>query len=338
MKSALGARRQPFILTISTAGYENDGIYDELIRRATSFLNRDSRERRLLPILYMIDDPDKWNDMEELRKANPNLGISIQPSYFEEEIAIAEKSLSKQREFLMKYCNVKQSSAMAWLDNRLLEGAAADKTFEDFRKCYAVGGFDLSQTTDLTATSLVVERDGKLYTFCQFFMPANRIEKAILEDAVPYDLFLKQGLIRLSGENYIDYRDIYDWFVMLKEKYEIYVLKIGYDKYAANYLVADLKTYGFHTDDVWQGDNLAPVIREFEGTIKDGDFLIANNNLLKAHFLNVALKHNLEKRTFRPVKIEQRKRIDGFVAVINALTVRQKYFAEVGEMLKNKGR
>jgi phage terminase large subunit-like protein len=99
-----------------------------------------------------------------------------------------------------------------------------------------------------------------------------------------------------------------------------------------------LKQYGFHLDDVWQGDNLAPVIREFEGTIKDGDFYIVNNNLLMAHFLNVALKHNLERRTFRPVKIEQRKRIDGFVAAINALTVRQKYFGEVGEMLKNKGR
>ncbi len=103
------------------------------------------------------------------------------------------------------------------------------------------------------------------------------------------------------------------------------------------YLIDDLKNAGWQTDDVWQGENLAPVIREFEGVIKDGNFKIADNNLLKAHFLNVALKHNMETRKFRPVKIEQRARIDGFVSVIDALTVRQKYYNEIGEMLKNAG-
>ena len=113
------------------------------------------------------------------------------------------------------------------------------------------------------------------------------------------------------------------------------VLQIGYDRYSALYLIDDLKAYGFHTDDVYQGENLTPVIREFEGIIKDGNFKIASNNLLKSHFLNVALKQNLETRKFRPIKIEQRAHIDGFVSVIDAMTVRQKYNAELGELLKN---
>ena len=338
MKSALGARRQPFILAISTAGYENDGIYDTLIKRATAFLNRDSRERRLLPFLYMIDDIDKWNDMQEIKKANPNIGVSVFEHYYEDERVVAETDLSKRREFLMKYCNIKQSADVAWLDNRLLEGAVVPATLNDFRKTYGVGGVDLSQSIDLTAASVVIEREGKLFAFCQFFMPANRLEAAIIEDNVPYDLYIKQGVLTLSGENRVNFRDVYNWFVMLHKEYNIYLLKIGYDRYMSHYLVDDLKSYGFHMDDVIQADNLTPIIREFQGTIKDGDFFIANNHLLKSHFLNVALKHNLEKRTFRPVKIEQRKRIDGFVAVIDALTVRHKYLGEVGEMLKNKGR
>lgn len=121
----------------------------------------------------------------------------------------------------------------------------------------------------------------------------------------------------------------------LVEKYGIYILKIGYDKYMAKYLIEELKDYGFQTDDVHQGENLTPVIREFEGIIKDGNFKIADNNLLKTHFLNVALKHNMETRKFRPVKIEQRAHIDGFVSVIDAMTVRQKYWEECGELLKN---
>ena len=131
------------------------------------------------------------------------------------------------------------------------------------------------------------------------------------------------------------YKDVFNWYVWLLETYGIRVLKIGYDRYSAQYLVDDLKNYGFHTDDVYQGENLTPVIREFEGIIKDGDFKIANNKLLQSHFLNVALKHNMETRKFRPIKIEQRAHIDGFVSVIDAMTVRQKYHEEVGELLKN---
>ena len=174
-----------------------------------------------------------------------------------------------------------------------------------------------------------------MYAFVQFFMPANRVETAQAVEGVPYDIFVKQGLVKLSGLNHVDYHDVFDWFMMLREKYDIYILKIGYDRYSAQYLIDDLSGVGFQMDDVFQGENLTPVMREFEGIIKDGDFKIASNNLLKAHFLNVAVKHNMETRKFRPVKIEQRAHIDGFVSVIDAMTVRQKYYSEIGEMLKN---
>lgn len=154
-------------------------------------------------------------------------------------------------------------------------------------------------------------------------------------DLIKLELFVKKGLITLSGENYVDYHDVYGWFTMLLEDYGIRPLKIGYDRYSAQYLITDMANYGFHMDDVCQGENLTPVIREFEGIIKDGDFKIADNNLLKTHFLNVALKHNMETRKFRPIKIEQRAHIDGFVSVIDAMTVRQKYWEECGELLKN---
>lgn len=335
MKSALGARRQPMILSISTAGYINDSIYDELMKRSTSFLKGNSKERRLLPFLYIIDDIEKWNDIEELKKANPNMGVSVKESFFIDEIAVAEGSLSKKAEFLTKYCNIKQNSSVAWLEYQTVENAGVDLTLEDFRECYAVGGIDLSQTTDLTAASAVIEKDGILYAFTQFFTPKNKVEYLQATDGVPYDLFVKKGLITISGENYVDYKDVFNWYVWLMNEYGIRVLKIGYDRYSAQYLIDDLKNYGFHTDDVHQGENLTPVIREFEGIIKDGNFKIVNNNLLKSHFLNVALKQNMETRKFRPIKIEQRAHIDGFVSVIDAMTVRQKYYAEVGEMLKN---
>lgn len=335
MKSALGARLQPLILSISTAGYINDSIYDELFKRATAFLKGNSKETRLLPFIYQIDDVEKWNDLQELRKANPNMDVSVTAAFFKEEIAIAEGSLSKKVEFLTKYCNIKQNASTAWLDYVTVQKAAEEKTLKDFSGCYCVGGIDLSQTTDLTAASVVIEKDGKLYAFTQFFMPENRIAELQAIDGVPYDLFVKKGIITPSGDNYVDYKDVLAWFIKLYTEYDLYILQIGYDRYSAQYLINDLNNCGFHTDDVYQGENLTPVIREFEGIIKDGNFKICSNTLLQGHFLNVALKHNMETRKFRPVKIEVRCHIDGFVSVIDAMTVRQKFYGEIGELLKN---
>ncbi len=336
MKSALGARKQPLILSIATAGYVNDGIYDELMKRSTAFL-KGGDEMRLLPFLYIIDDVQNWGSMEELKKSNPNLGVSVSEDFYAEEIKVARNSLSKKAEFLTKYCNIKQNSSVAWLDFQDVDDVSGEKyTLDDFRGCYCVGGIDLSQTTDLTAASIVIERNGKLYVFTQFFMPLERFNKACEEDNVPYSIYHKQGIVSISGEHYVDYKDVFNWFVMLIKKYEIRPLKVGYDRYSAQYLVQEMSQAGFHMDDVFQGTNLSPILKEFEGIIKDKKINIGENNLLKSHLLNVAVRINSGDGRMKPVKIEPRMRIDGFVSVIDAMTVRSKYFSEIGRQLENK--
>lgn len=337
MKSALGARKQPMILSISTAGYVNDGPYDELMTRSTAYLMGNSEERRLLPILYIIDDVSRWDDLNELRKSNPNMGVSVSEDFFVEEIAIARNSMSKRAEFMTKYCNIKQSSVSAWVPYDVVDAVTQEEySLEDFRSSYCVGGIDLSQTTDLTACCVVIEKSGKLYTFARFFMPENKIDELQEREGVPYRLYVSQGLIQPSGENFVDYNDCFEWFRMLVEQYEILPLKVGYDRYSAQYLVQQMQQYGFHMDDVFQGENLTPVIHEADGLLRDNTLQLGGNNLLKAHFLNVAMKQNDETRKIRPVKIESRCHIDGFVAVIDALTVRQKWYDQIGEQLKNE--
>lgn len=337
MKSALGARKQPLILSISTAGYLNDGIYDELMKRSTAFLKGSSDEMRLLPFLYMIDDVQKWDNVEELKKANPNMGVSVSVDFYIEEIKVARMSLSKKAEFLTKYCNIKQNSSVAWLNFEDVDSISGEKyTLEDFRGCYCVAGIDLSQTTDLTAASVVIEKQKKLYIFTQFFMSKDRFDKACAEDSVPYGIYVKQGFLILSGEHFVDYKDVFNWFVMLVKQYKIRPLKVGYDRYSAQYLIQDLAQAGFHVDDVYQGTNLSPILDEFEGLLKDKSISIGANNLLKSHLLNVAVQINSGDGRKKPVKIEARMRIDGFVSVIDAMTVRSKYYSEIGKQLENK--
>lgn len=336
MVSGTGARTEPITLSTSTAGYVNDGIFDELMKRSTAFLKGSSKERRLLPFLYMIDDLEKWNTKEELAKANPNLGVSVQWEFFEEQIAIALQSLSKKAEFMTKYCNIKQNSSIAWLDYETVAKAAGQPyTLDDFRGCYCVAGIDLSRTTDLTAVSLIIEKGGKNHIITQFFMPQERYNVAIDEEGVPYNIFKEQGYLTISGEHQVNYKDVFAWFVRLIKEYKIRPLKVGYDRYCAGYLVEEMKEAGFHMDDVYQGTNLTPVLNTFEGGLKDGMYLIGENNLLKSHLLNVAVQIQTDDSRMKPVKIEKRAHIDGAVSIFDALAVKMKYHKEIGRQLQN---
>ena len=338
LKSGMGARPEGLVLSCTTSGYENDGIYDELIKRSTRFLLGESKEKRLLPFLYMIDDVEKWNDINELRKSNPNMGVSISVDYLLEEIAIAEGSLSKKAEFLTKYCCIKQNSSLAWLPAELVakaSGAPLDP--EQFRGCYCVGGIDLSQTRDLTSCCAVIEKGGQLYVLSHFFLPAERIDDATQRDGLPYNIYIQRGLMTASGDNYVDYHDCFDWFRRLVEDFEILPLQVGYDRYSAQYLIQDMEGYGFHCDDVFQGENLYGVIQETQGLLEDGKIHIGDNDLLKTHLLNSAIKMSTERGRGKLVKLTPQAHIDGTAALLDAMTVRQKWYAEIGDQLRNEG-
>lgn len=337
LKSSMGARRQPLLLSISTAGYENESIYDELIKRCTRVLQGDSQEKRLAPFLYMIDDLRLWNDISELQKSNPNLGVSVSVDYLLEEIAVAEGSLSKKAEFLTKYCNIKQSSSMAWLPSDAVQKASGKPLqLDDFRESYAVGGIDLSRTTDLTACTCVIEKGGELYVFAKFFLPGEKIEEATARDGLPYSIYIQRGLLQPSGDNVVDYNDCFNWFRDLVEQYQIFPLEVGYDRYSAAYLVQQMEQYGFHMDDVFQGYNLTPVINELEGLLKDGKIHIGDNDLLKAHLLDSALKIENQTERAKLIKLRKYAHVDGTAALLDAFCVRQKWYGEIGEQLKNE--
>ena len=336
MKSAMGARPDSRLLACTTAGYVSGGIYDELMLRATRFLLGDSKETRFLPFLYMIDDVEKWNDINELHKSNPNLGVSVSVDYLLEEIAVAEGSLSKKAEFLCKYCNIKQNSSLAWLSSQTVERACGEHLrLEDFTDSYCVLGIDLSQTRDLTACVCVIERGGELYVFAKFFLPAERIDEATERDGLPYRAYIQRGLLQPSGDNFVDYHDCFNWVTELVEKYRILPLKCGYDRYSAQYLVQDLTAYGVHMDDVYQGENLYGVIQETEGLLEDGKIHIGENDLLKIHLLNSAIKMSTERGRGKLVKVNPSAHIDGTAALLDAMTVRQKWWGDIGYQLQN---
>ena len=337
MVSGTGARAEPFGLAISSAGYENDGIYDELFKRGTAFLMGNSGEEHFLPILYTIDDVDKWDDLNELRKSLPGLGESVPVKFILKEIATARESLSKRTEFLTKYCNIKQNSSQAWLTAQDVKKCFGnDLTLEDFRHTYALAGVDLSLAVDLTAAVVVIEKDGVSWFDTMFFMPANKVQEATQRDGLPYEIYRQRGLLTVSGENTVDYHDVTAWFEMLERQYEILPLKVGYDRYSAAYWCQEMESLGYSLESVSQGSNLTGVLIDIEGMIKDGRLrCIRDNDLMKIHMLDSALKFEEGTNRRRLIKINQRQHIDGMAALSDAICMRHNYYEEMSAQLSN---
>ena len=338
MVSGTGARREPLGLAISSAGYENDGIFDELFKRGTAFLNGNSREQHLLPLIYMIDDPEKWDDINELRKSLPGLGESVSVKFILKEIDTAHESLSKKTEFLTKYCNIKQSSSQAWLNAQDVKKCFGyNMTLEDLRHSYGLGGIDLSLAVDLTASVIAVEKDGITWFDTMFFMPANKVDEATQRDGLPYRIYAQRGLLTISGENTVDYHDVHDWFNMLEKQDEILPLKVGYDRYSAAYLVQDMQADGFDMESVSQGSNLTGVLIDMEGMIKDGRLRCINDNdLMKCHMLDSALKFEEGTNRRRLIKMSAKQHIDGMAALSDAICMRHNYYEEMQAQLSNE--
>ena len=341
MVSGTGAREEPLGIAISSGGYENEGLFDELMKRSTAFLMGNSREQHILPIIYMIDDPEKWNDLAELKKSLPGLGESVSEEFIRKEIATAEESIPKAIEVKVKYANLKQSISTAWLRAEDIRKAFGHhRSLDELKNHYCVGGIDLSQTTDLTSACIVTEIDGVLWVHSHFWLPNKRLEEATKRDNIPYEIYIRRGFLSLSGEEFINNDDVLHWFMELVKTYKIYPLQIGVDRWSANELIQKLQQKSFHTDTVTQGYNLSGVEDTFEGMLREGRIRdMDDNDLLKIHLADSAQQMESNTEYAHPrkklVKISRAAHVDGTAALLDAMAMRQFRWAELGARLTN---
>ena len=342
MVSGTGAREEPLGMAISSGGYENEGLFDELMKRSTAFLMGNSREQHILPIIYMVDDPEKWNDLEELKKALPGLGESVSEEFIRKEIATAEESIPKAIEVKVKYANLKQSMSTCWLRAEDINKAFGHrKGLEELKNHYCVAGLDLSQSVDLTSACIVTEIDGVLWVHSHFWLPNKRLEEATRRDNIPYEIYIRRGFLSLSGEEFINNDDLLLWFMELVKTWKIYPLMIGVDRWSATELMQKLEKKHFHVDTVTQGYNLSSVSDTFEGMLREGRIRdMDDNDLLKIHFADAAQQMESNTENAHPrkklVKISKNAHVDGVAALLDAMAMRQFNWAKLGLRLENK--
>jgi phage terminase large subunit-like protein len=316
------AREQPMLFETTTAGTVRELVYDEKYDYASKVIDglEGFEDERLLPIIYELDSRDEWTKPECWEKANPGLGTIKDRQKLAEKVEKAKRVPSLVSNLLTKDFDVVDNGAGDWLPYEVINNT---ETFdiEEVRNCYAVGGCDLSSTTDLTCATLLIMKAGsdKKYVLQQYFLPGELLEQRVTEDKIPYDKWRDRGLLTACEGFRVNYADVTAWFVKMYQEYGIRPLWIYYDRALAGYWVEDMKNYGFEMVKCAQGAiTFNQPMRNMEADLRAKNINYNNNPILKWCLTNVTVKHD-DNDMIRPIKgTSTRKRIDGMVSLLDA--------------------
>jgi len=324
IKQAMGARKQPLLFTITTNGYVREGIFDAQYEYATNVLNGTVRNKRFLPFIYELDNPDEWTDENAWIKANPGLDTIKSRIYLREMVQKAKDDASFKPTVLVKDFNIPQSGSTTWLPFEWVVNEST-YTMEEISHSYAIGGCDLSSVYDLTCATLIIRKPGKddIYVLQKYFIPQKKIDENLGSDVkqVPYKLWAEQGWIEINEGAQVDYSKVTAWFVEMVQKYDIRPLWICYDRALAGYWQEEMIESGFEMEKTAQGAfTWSQPMKELGCALQDHRINYNNNPILRWCLANTGVK-SLNKdgiESIQPVKIQKDRRIDGMVSLLNA--------------------
>lgn len=321
------AREEPLIFITTTAGTVREGIFDIKYDEAEMLINgldddTGYKNDSFLPIIYELDKREEWTVVKNWGKANPALGTVKK---FEQLFDKYKKALLNSllvKNLLTKDFNIRETSTEAWLT---FEDIDNKETFDlnILKPNYGIGGTDLSSTTDLTAAKVIfmLKNDPKIYVLQMYWLPEDLLEKRTREDKIPYDIWYENGLLRTCPGNKVHPKYITEWFVELREKYDLYIPWIGYDAWSAEYWVEEMKNYFGEEamEKVIQGKKtLSSPMKNLAADLQNKLVIYNNNPIDKWCLTNTAI--DIDKNdNIQPIKTSKsRKRIDGTAALLDA--------------------
>lgn len=318
LTTSTGARRQPLTVGITTAGFDRNSICYELHDYAIKVRDGLVDDPTFLPVLFGADDDDDWTDPATWRKANPNLGVTIQESFLAKEIAKAKESPSYENTVRRLYLNQWTEQETRWISVSSWDACDDEREAEEsLRDVPCFVGLDLSSTTDLTALVRVYPREDGFDIFGTFFAPAENIAKRSKRDRVPYEQWERAGRLVTTPGNVIDYEAIKAEIVRLHERG--YVREVAYDPWAATQIAVQLEHEGVKCVPVRQGfASMSEPTKTFEKLILARKIRHGADPVLRWMVSNVTIEQDAAGN-IKPSKAKSRERIDGVVAAIMAL-------------------
>ncbi len=322
MKQSQSARRQPLLIMITTAGTVRECIFDDMYAYACNIVDGKFEDDSFLPILYELDDREEWTDPAMWPKANPGLGTIKKVDDLSRKVEKAKNSPKDISGVLTKDFNIRDTVSSAWLT---FDDFNCEETFDiaRFRNCYAIGGADLSITTDLTcATLLMMDKETeKRFIHQMYWLPRDNFEKRVRMDKIPYDKWLQRGLLRLCNGNSINYSDVTAWFLEMVNDTGITPLWIYYDSYSAKYWTEEMEQNGFKMVRCIQGAKTLSLPMQMMGADLQAKKINYNNSpILKWCLTNTGILTD-RNGNIVPIKNQAAKmRIDGTASMLDAYT------------------
>lgn len=324
------AREQPMIFLISTAGTVRESVYDMKYEEAEKLLNGIDdpdgyKNDRFLPLIYELDMRSEWTREASWKKANPGLGTIKKMDQLQNKVNKAKSNPMLVKNLLTKDFNIRETASESWLTFEQLDNQA---TFDlkELKPRYAIGGADLSSTTDLTAACILFQLpdDSTIYVKHMYWLPEDLLEQRTNEDKIPYDIWHDLGYLRTTPGNKVHYSYVKEWFQEMQEEHDIYIPWTGYDSWSAEYWVEEMRSY-FGKDSmraVIQGKRtLSAPMRLLGADLEAKRINYGNNPITKWCLSNTSV--DIDKNdNIQPAKGKnQRKRIDGTAAMLNAYVV-----------------
>lgn len=330
MKQSQSARRQPLLIMITTAGTVRECIFDDIYDYATKVVDGVITDDTFLPVIYELDSKEEWQDPKAWLKANPGLGKIKKVTDLIDKVERAKQSPKDLTGVLCKDFNVRETLSNAWLS---FDDINNEETFnlEDFRGAYAIGGADLSITTDLTcATLLMIDKaTGKRCVTQMYWLPRDNFYKRVHQEKIPYDKWLEQGLLRLCEGNTIKYSDVTAWFLEMVQEHGITPAWVYYDSYSARYWVDEMENYGFNMVRCIQGAKTLSLPMQNLGADLQAKKIVYNNSpMLKWCLTNTGVQID-RNGNIVPIKNQSPKqRIDGTASLLDAYVGLYEHYTE----------
>ena len=350
IKTSMGAREQPMMLVISSAGITPDSLYESILDRNRKFLRKAKlgKNDRIFALMYGIDDDDDIEDESCWIKANPAM-YEGRPTlkFLQEQWQQMKDDPIMRNTFVSKHLNRQIGASVNYyslpdIKNCMMQEITKDQIYDT----YATGGVDLSSTTDLcNATAKILGKNGISYILQAYFLPSDCVDKNSEKDKRDYRSMtyvsgeneITQRLMIITNGTTVDYHYVTQWFITLRDEYKVSFLKIGYDKAMSNYWIADMVENGFTHEVVkfdkdnrvesrddgiltpcYQGVGLDPAIRMAKTLLELGKYVIDKNNLLLPYcFWNVSVKNNNDNK-LSVSKAKSTGHIDGCIGVFNS--------------------
>ena len=336
MEQSMSARQQAVLLMTTTAGTVRESIYDERYEYAAKVAEWQTgyKDDEFLPILYELDHKDEWTNPKAWPKANPGLGSIKKHEYLSKKVAVAKRSPRLLPGLLTKDFNIRSTDVTTWITYQ----AAVNQTvvgMDFLRDSYAIGGCDLSATTDMTCSTVLIRKpdDKHYYVLQQYFIPQSKIDQ--LEHTstkeAPYRIWAENGWLTICEGSAVNYHDVTEWFVDIVKKHNIRPLWIGYDRALSGYWVPEMEDYGFEMDKIAQGPfTWTQPMKEMAAAFEDHLVIYQDNPVLRWCLTNTGEKSRNDDgiRSIQPVKLSAARRIDGMVSLLNAWTCMLRHYDE----------